>query len=343
MYLEDLNPFFDHLATLPKNAEWPKEQLALCNKYNLYDWFATKDPSDTNDQISASIAFLKLSEYCQITSFIFLQSIAAYIRIQAANDPWLNKEIINPLHQSQTFITNGISQVLNSCQHLEKPALTIEKHNDHFMLNGFTPWVSGANVADYVLVAGVTPDESVISIALPMTTKNITTEPPAELLSFNETNTSKMTFKQVSVHQKWLVSEISNNEFMHRKKRTPWIVFNAPIRALGLCTPILNYVKNETQNRPKIKEAYRKFDAEYGILKDNLFNIIAAEDFNKSHEIRTKANNFITRLSQAALIIAKGRGFTLGHPTQQWCREALFFRIYPTDFNVRDLAVGNYH
>jgi hypothetical protein len=45
-------------------------------------------------------------------------------------------------------------------------------------------------------------------------------------------------------------------------------------------------------------------------------------------EIRARANSLVLRLTQAALMAAKGTGFVAGHPVGRWCREALFFLVW---------------
>ncbi len=44
--------------------------------------------------------------------------------------------------------------------------------------------------------------------------------------------------------------------------------------------------------------------------------------------LRSGSNDLVLLATQAALIVAKGAGFVVGHPCERWCREALFFLVW---------------
>ena len=87
---------------------------------------------------------LRLSAACLTTTFIITQFTSALRRIIDSENEPLRRQLLPRLLDGRHFTTVGISHLTTSRRHLAKPVLTAEEKAGGFVLDGYSPWVTGA-------------------------------------------------------------------------------------------------------------------------------------------------------------------------------------------------------
>ncbi len=111
--------------------------------------------------------YLKFSAACLTTTFIITQRSGACRRIVDSEHQGLKTRLLPGLNSGATFATVGISHLTTSRRHLAEPAMRAEETRDGFVLDGYSPWVTGAQFADVIVLGATLGDGQQILIALP--------------------------------------------------------------------------------------------------------------------------------------------------------------------------------
>ena len=106
--------------------------------------------------------------------------------------------------------------------------------------------------------------------------------------------------------------------------------------AIGLANAAIEFVEQESEKRPDLKEQYKRLADQRSQLFEELISFARGEDARSKEEIRKDSNSLALRSTQSALIAAKGSGYVNGHPVGRWCKEALFFLVWSCPQPVLD-------
>jgi len=221
----------------------------------------------------------------------------------------------------------GISHLTTSRRHLARPVLRAEATGDGFVLDGYSPWVTGGAHAQTVVVGATLEDDRQILVAAPMDLKGIHAAEPEQLVALSASHTGKLEFDRVLVERRWLVdSPVA--DVMQRGAGARTGGLETSTLAVGLATAAIEFLGDEANRREDLSAASNHLQAELDQLQADLLQVAAGEMVCTNEQLRTRANSLALRASQAALSAAKGAGFVAGHPAGRWCREALFFLVW---------------
>ena len=130
---------------------WPAEQLRLCGEAGVFEWFVPREFGGQGWSEAAVVrGYLKLSAACLTTTFVITQRSGAMSRIAASENAWLRDALLPDLLSGRSFATVGISHLTTSRQHLSQPVMRVTEAPDGFVLDGYSPWVTGGEKADHV-------------------------------------------------------------------------------------------------------------------------------------------------------------------------------------------------
>src|SRR5439155_3889917 len=159
--LAELSPSLD------AQGAWPAEQLRLCGEAGVFQWFMPRElGGQAWSEADLLRAYVKLAAACLTTTFVITQRIGAMQRIAAGDSPAARKELLGDLISGRSFATVGISHLTTSRQHLARPALRAEETRDGFVLDGYSAWVTGAELAQHIIVGATLSDGRQILVAL---------------------------------------------------------------------------------------------------------------------------------------------------------------------------------
>ena len=329
----DLDELCHKLAALADETDrtgtWPAEQLRLCGQYGVYRWFmpATWGGFDW-DESFVTQGYLRLAAACLTTTFIITQRTGACRRILTAdsNRP-LQERLLPQLAEGTTFATVGISHLTTSRRHLARPVLAAREVEGGFVLDGFSPWVTGGIHAQTVVIGATLPDERQILVALPMDLPGVSADPPAELVGVRSSHTGAVRCQNVMVSHDLLIAG-PIHDVMKQGEGGSTGGLQTSTLAVGLASAAIEYLLREAQARRDLQPAAQQLRAEQQQMQTDLMALATGKQVCTVEDIRARANSLALRSAQASLAAAKGTGYVAGHPAGRWCREALFFLVW---------------
>src|SRR4051812_34590833 len=147
---------------------WPAEQLKLCGAAGVFEWFVPRELGGQGwNEPDLLRAYVKLAAACLTTTFVVTQRVGAMQRIAVGNSDAAREELLPDLIAGRLFATVGISHLTTSRQHEARPVLRAEERADGFVLSGYSPWVTGAEFAQHIVVGATLGDGRQILLALP--------------------------------------------------------------------------------------------------------------------------------------------------------------------------------
>ena len=329
--LADLCAELSRLAPqLDAPGAWPAKQLDLCGRAGVFEWFVPREAGGQGwSETDVVRGYLALSEACLTTTFVITQRAGACSRIAAGGSDWARETLLPDLLTGKTFATVGISHLTTSRQHLAKPVLRAEENTDGFLLDGYSPWVTGGEFAQHVVIGATLADGRQILVAIPTDVRGIRTPPSPELVALSASHTGRVECERVLVDRKWLLAG-PTHDVMKQGLGAKTGGLQTSTLAVGLTRAAVKFLTDESQRREDLADPAAAFHSELSYLEHALLALAGGESCEgwSANDVRTQANSLVLRATQAALAAAKGAGFVAGHPVGRWCREALFFLVW---------------
>jgi alkylation response protein AidB-like acyl-CoA dehydrogenase len=327
-----LDPLCDRLAAmsveLDRSQAWPAEQLRLCGQVGVYEWFGERHWGGQEwSDLDLMRGYLRLSAACLTTTFIITQRSGAYQRIAASSNEVAKARLLPGLISGETFATVGISHLTTSRRHLGHSVLRASESGSDFILDGYSPWVTGGLHAQTITVGAALDNRLHILLALPTNLKGVTVPDPPQLVGLSASHTGEVRLDKVWVSREWLLAGPADNVVKVGTGGGAASLQTSAL-ALGLAQAALDFLAREADKRPDLVNAAEELRREHRELVDSLVAMITGAQVCTNDQLRASANSLVLRSTQAALAAAKGSGYVVGHPAGRWCREALFFLVW---------------
>ncbi len=315
-------------ATLRGPETWPTKQLQACAAFDVFSWFVPVEAGGQGwSEADLVRGYLRLSKACLTTAFVITQRTAAVTRIVDSENDEPRRRWLPDLVSGRAFSTVAISHLTTSRRHLQRPVLSVRQTDRKFVLDGYSPWVTGATQAD-LLVVGATDEQGLQSLfVVPRSTPGLHVAPPYELVALAASQTGQAEFRSVEIDESARLAGPAE-QVMRTGRSTGTGGLQTSTLAVGLADAALEYLEREAQLRRELVEAVESLRTEWTSVRDDLLAIAAGSGGCSSEQIRARANSLVLRVTQTALAAAKGTGFVAGHPAGRWCREALFFLVW---------------
>jgi alkylation response protein AidB-like acyl-CoA dehydrogenase len=328
---------------LLESGAWVQQQLQLCGQAGVFRWFADQSWGGLNWSESELVeGYLALASACMTTTFVITQRTAASRRIEFSQNDWVRDQYMPALTAGEIFATVGISHLTTSRRHLAQPVLRATYQDDAFILNGYSPWVTGGAYAEVVVVGATLPDGEQILLVVPNDLPGISHPQPPKLVALSASQTGEIHFDNVRVDEIFLLAG-PHPQVMTIGSGGGTGGLQTSTLAVGLAKAATEYITAQSELRDDFVETASAMQFEWQELRDELWRAADESGDCSKEVIRTRANSLALRSSQAALAIAKGAGFLDSHPAGRWCREALFFLVWScplavTHANLCELA-----
>ena len=157
----------DNARLLDDRSDWPAAALGLCADYGVFRWFLPLAWGGLawND-VDLVRGYLRLSAASLVTTFILTQRSGACQRIVTSDNLAVQNRWLPSLADGSAFATIGISHLTTSRRHLAQPVLTARETDAGFVLDGYSPWVTGAPAADVVVLGATLSDRREVMLAV---------------------------------------------------------------------------------------------------------------------------------------------------------------------------------
>jgi alkylation response protein AidB-like acyl-CoA dehydrogenase len=253
--------------------------------------------------------------------------VAAVARIVAGDNENVKRELLPGLLTAQKFATVGISHLTTSHRHLARPVLRAEPSDDGFILDGFSPWVTGALYADILVLGATLDDGRQLLVALDTNSPGVEIAPPEKLVALSASQTGRVDCHQVNVpHERVIAGPVEN--VMQRGLNAGTGGLTTSTLAIGTADRGLRLLEAEASRRSELNTPADALRNEWHQLRDDLLRLANNEPACTTESLRQRANSLVLRATEAALAAAKGAGYVAGHPAGRLCREALFFLVW---------------
>lgn len=306
---------------------WPREQLIALGRSGVYAWFV---PQEYGGQGWAEADLLrglvKLAKACLTTTFILTQRVAAVSRIAHCDNNVLKQQLLPALLTAETFATVGISHLTTSRRHMATPVLQAEALETGYVLNGYSPWVTGADHAQTIVVGATLADEQQLLAAIDTQTPGVAALPPEALVALGASHTGRVEFHDVFVPAERLLQDPMRHVLTQGVARTGGSQTSA--LAIGLADRALEILEAEAAKRSDLLEPATALRSEWQALMNDMLELANNHPVCTNEQLRQRANSLVLRASQAALAASKGAGYVASHPAGRLCREALFFLVW---------------
>ena len=318
---------------LDKPGAWPAEQLRLCGEAGVFEWFVPREFGGQGWNEAAVVrGYLKLSAACLTTTFVITQRSGAMSRIAASENEWVRGALLPDLLSGRSFATVGISHLTTSRQHLGEPAMQVREAPGGFVLDGYSPWVTGGEKAQHIVIGGsfAAQQEELpqqILVALPTNLPGVRTPSAPDLVALTASRTGSVYCDGVFVDRKWLLAG-PVSEVMKQGLGAKTGGLQTSTLAIGLATSAVEFLERESGKRKDLVIPTTALRDELTSLTADLLALADGQEACTASDLRARANSFALRATQASLAAAKGAGFVSTHPTGRWCREALFFLVW---------------
>jgi alkylation response protein AidB-like acyl-CoA dehydrogenase len=210
---------------------------------------------------------------------------------------------------------------------LAKPVLRAKAEGDGFILDGFSPWVTGAPHASIVVTGATLDDGQQILVALPTELPGVTIPEPPKLVGLTASHTGPVEINSVRLGPEWLLAGPAV-DVMRSGVGAGTGGLQTSTLAIGLADAAIDFLEQESEKRPVLTNPAAELRSEHTQLMDDLLQLAGGVQVCTNDTLRAAANSIVLRASQAALSAAKGTGYVVGHPAGRWCREALFFLVW---------------
>ena len=285
--------------------------------------------------------YVWLASGCVTTAFISTQRNAAIRRIETSFNHALKNELLPWVVAGSAFVTVGISHLTTSRQHLSKAPLQATPMGDGWLLDGYCPWVTGGYYAKWLVVGAVErrveldtvdTDSTVASrellFAIPGARTGVIVETGADLMALTASATGQVRFENVVLNPSEVLHGPIANVMTASGMSGGAGGLQTSALALGHAAQAIEYLLGESKSRPDLRAVANRFVDQWQKLHADLLALAKGEPVRDAGELRKLANDLCLNSTQAALIAAKGAGFTNDHDVGRWCRESLFFLVW---------------
>lgn len=314
--------------TLTSDDSWPQIQLQKCGDLGVFEWFLSANVGGQGwSERDVLQGYLRLSEACLTTTFIITQRTGACKRIGLTQNQPLRERLLPDLVTGTSFSTLAISHLTTSRRHLGKPALLAQESPTGFVLNGYSPWVTGATFADHLVVGATLDDNREILLVVMTGLPGVSIPKSQRLVALTASQTGQVHFKNVSVGREWLLAG-PMEDIMQQGGGGATGGLQTSTLAIGLAQAAVRYLQDQAKRRCELREPTDRLNQEWNDLRDDLLAVADGQNVCSKEDIRSRANSLVLRGTQAGLAAAKGTGYSYDHPVGRWCCEALFFLVW---------------
>jgi alkylation response protein AidB-like acyl-CoA dehydrogenase len=324
---EVLQALAAHANAADAEPVWPAASWELLCAAGVAGWCIPTAYGGQGLEGTALLAgYERLAGACLTTCFILSQRDAACRRIRDHGNDTLRRELLRPLACGGRFATVGLSHLTTSRQHVQ-PALTARTTDTGFVLDGFMPWVTGAEHADHLITGAVVEDGRQILAVLPRDLKGVRVGPPLPLMALTGSLTAEVHCEGVALERRWLLAGPADRVLSAGRGGAGGL--ETSCLALGLAGAAVDYLHTEAEARAELRTTAERLEQVRRGVRQEMYRLVEAGGTPEAASaLRARANTLALRATQAALTASKGTGFLRTHPAQRWARQALFFLVW---------------
>ncbi len=283
---------------MDRSGAWPAEQLRLCGEAGVFEWFMPRHWGGQEwSELDVTRGYLQLSAACLTTTFVITQRTGACQRIAGCEIEPLKERLLPDLVSGKSFATVGISHLTTSRRHLGRPVLRAEEVEGGFMLDGFSPWVTGADHASVIVTGAELADGRQILVALPTDAPGVTIPAPPELVGISASHTGEVRLDNVRLEAEWLLAgPVENVMKIGAGANTGGL--QTSTLAIGLAGAAVTYLEGEVAKRPDLETPAVELRRDQRKLEATLLELATGNQVCSNEQLRAGANSIALRAAR---------------------------------------------
>jgi alkylation response protein AidB-like acyl-CoA dehydrogenase len=311
---------------------WPDGLWSILSDFGTFKWLVPEENGgDGCDRPTLMRRYMAIAHGSLTAAFMLTQHDAALRRlIPAANENqdspaafWLRE-----VASGRCTLTVGISQLTTSIRRGERAMAATLLENGGYRLDGSMPWVTGAEQAAAFVTGGTLEDGRQVLVLLPADREGITIDEPEPLAALNASRTTEVRCSNVMIDGAEVLAGPVENVITSRQAGGTGGLETSAL-ALGQARAAIEALRQEDPARFALGGPVATLEQEWAALENDLFAFLSGASSSLTPElIRQRANDLVSRATQACLIARRGSGFLLTDPAQRWARQALFFHVW---------------
>jgi alkylation response protein AidB-like acyl-CoA dehydrogenase len=183
--------------------------------------------------------------------------------------------------------------------------------------------VTGADHAGLVVTGAVLDDARQVLLLLPTSLSGVAIDPPLALAALAGSRTAQLRCDGAVVPAEMVLA--GPGVQLVRSGGG----LDTSCLALGLARAAAGFLRREASRRPDVGPAAGRVADNLAELRRRLHALAQSTPADADVlGLRVECTRLVLRATQAALAVAKGAGFLVGHPAQRWARQAQFFLVW---------------
>jgi alkylation response protein AidB-like acyl-CoA dehydrogenase len=178
--------------------------------------------------------------------------------------------------------------------------------------------------------------ESQVLAVVPVDRPGVKVDEGFQMIALTETHTGRVHLNEVFVPDGDLVAGPTENALASLTAAPSTGSFQSSALALGVAAAAIEFLLRESAKRPDLRVGHAALQASHDQTTTALLEAAKGNPACSNEQLRAEANSLVLRATQAAMVAAKGAGFTKGHPVGRWCQEAMFFLVWSCPQAVQD-------
>ncbi len=328
-------------GTTTEETAWPEAAWKLVVDHRLTAW--TIPAEFGGDGVTAAAHLdgcVELARGHLGLALILSQYQAAVSRIVRSDNQPLRHAWLPRLAAGELIATVGLSHLSTSRQH-QQPPVRVVQDAGRFELDGLTPWVTSAGLAELLVTGGVDEQRRQYLFAVPMTREGIRIEPGQKLVALNETSTAPIALHNVLLDETERVAGPAENVMASASGSGTGSLTTSAL-ALGHAYAAIDELEQHPGPSAAQRESQQILKREADELRRQL--LVAADSGGSAESggatqsgvsqawtaesMRTATTSLALRSCQTLVAASRGAGFIAGHPAERLMREALFFLVW---------------
>lgn len=343
--LEILTQNLARLAThYDFTGQWPARSLEHLTAAGAWSWAIPKAYGGMGlDPASQMVAYEAVAAGCLSCALILTQRDGACEFIGESDNDQAKSKLLPAMATHSSFASIGISHLTTS-RSGGKHALTAVRDGQHYILNGFMPWVTGAVNCNVIVTAAVEPERGQLLLWLPVPHPGLQIDPPMRLMALESSMTSEVHCRNVRL----------GSEHVLRPTCADALRRNSPVKSLvvaatgiGLAWALVRDMESHASTEDaRLRSFAEEAMDRYLATRERVMGFAAQlnepeTDIPKS-ELRIAVNDLLMRLAIGAMTCGKGSGFIRQRDTQRLVREAAFFLVWSASDDVRAKTLSRF-